>query len=131
MEQSSENAGIVIGSVIDITPFKRPIPVKRSGQRYKDQLRLHENQLRRAIIRANEKRHTEIIHTEQTPLQAPWPPLAQKQLLLQQHPLQLTEEQTKERERSIELHMQLLQHSVNCIGCKVTSKTSYHMHTYT
>ena len=46
-------------------------------------------------------------------------------------PLQLTEEQRKERQRSIQLHMQLLQHSANCIECKVTDKTSYHMHTYT
>lgn len=33
-------------------------------------------------------------------------------------PTQLTEEQRKERQRSILLHMQLLQHSANCVECK-------------
>ena len=33
-------------------------------------------------------------------------------------PVQLTEEQRRERQRSIQLHMQLLQHSANCQGCK-------------
>ena len=33
-------------------------------------------------------------------------------------PTQLTEEQRKERQRSIMLHMQLLQHSANCVQCQ-------------
>ena len=33
-------------------------------------------------------------------------------------PTQLTEEQRRERQRSILLHMQLLQHSANCAECK-------------
>lgn len=33
-------------------------------------------------------------------------------------PTQLTEEQRKERQRSVTLHMQLLQHTVNCTECR-------------
>lgn len=33
-------------------------------------------------------------------------------------PTQLTQEQRKEHQRSIQLHMQLLQHSANCVECK-------------
>lgn len=33
-------------------------------------------------------------------------------------PTQLTEEQRRERQRSIQLHMQLLQHAANCLKCE-------------
>jgi hypothetical protein len=37
-------------------------------------------------------------------------------------PTQLTEDQRKERQRSIQLHMQLLQHAANCIGIDCKSR---------
>jgi len=33
-------------------------------------------------------------------------------------PTQLTEEQRRERQRSVQLHMQLLQHAANCVKCE-------------
>jgi E1A/CREB-binding protein len=33
-------------------------------------------------------------------------------------PQQLTEEQRRERQRSVQLHMQLLQHAANCVKCE-------------